>query len=43
LSEVISIFMPATGEKVHKIITAEKIEKAEPLFQKAELEVEIDN
>jgi methionyl-tRNA synthetase len=43
LSEVISIFMPATGEKIHKIITAEKIEKAEPLFQKVELEVEIDN
>jgi methionyl-tRNA synthetase len=43
LSEVISIFMPATGEKIHNIITAEKIEKAEPLFQKVELEAEIDN
>jgi methionyl-tRNA synthetase len=43
LSEVISIFMPVTGEKIHKIITAEKIEKAELLFQKVELEAEIDN
>jgi methionyl-tRNA synthetase len=39
MSEVISIFMPQTGQAIHDIITADQIYKAEPLFQKVELEV----
>lgn len=37
LSEVLSIFMPQTGEKIHAIITADRIEKAQPLFTKIDL------
>lgn len=36
LSEIISIFMPATGQSIHQIITADVIEKAQPLFAKVE-------
>jgi methionyl-tRNA synthetase len=37
LSEVLSIFMPETAEIIHRIITAETIEKAPVLFQKVEI------
>ncbi|NJK71762.1 MAG: class I tRNA ligase family protein [Thermales bacterium] len=36
LSEVISIFMPATGDSIYQTITADVIEKAQPLFAKVE-------
>lgn len=40
LGEVLSIFMPATGETIVGAVTAEQITKAKPLFQKVESLVE---
>lgn len=37
LAEVLSIFLPLTGEKINSIITSERITKAEPLFAKVDV------
>jgi methionyl-tRNA synthetase len=40
LGEILSIFLPASGDKIYQIFTSEKIVKAEVLFQKYDFELD---